>query len=89
MSMAEMLARDRDATGNWALELDLRDTEPGHELGPGVPQAHVICSADRLSVYCLAKDLRRGVGVFTVAGLLAGVTRHYREAHCDGGGNPV
>ena len=89
IGLGEMLAREKDATEHWTLELDLRDTEEGHELGPGIAQAHVLCCQDRQSVYCLAKDLSRGVGVFTVAGLLAGVTRHYREVHTDGGGSPV
>jgi hypothetical protein len=78
-----------EQTGQWLLELDLRETEAGHARGAGVKQAHLICTRDRQSVYCLAVDLSHAVAVFTVEGLAAAVMRHVREVHCDGGGNLV
>jgi len=77
-----------EITDQWSLELDLRVTDEGHHRGEGVPQAHVVCSRDRQSVFCLSVDTRGGAYVFTVAGLSAAVLRHVREAHCDGGGIP-
>ena len=73
----------------WPVELDLRATGDGDARGPGLAQAHLICTACRQSVYCLAKDLSAGVGIVSIEILAAAVTRHYREAHTDGGGIPV
>jgi hypothetical protein len=86
-----MLARTGAAAGEWPVELDLRVTEDGHELGGEVGQAHLICSAPGCgqSVLCLAKDVRAGAAVVSAQIITAAITRHYREAHCDGGGLPL
>ena len=77
-----------EITDRWPVELDLRPTEKGHDRGEGIPQAHVVCTRDRQSVFCLSPDTSHGMYVFAVADLSAAVLRHVREAHCDGGGIP-
>lgn len=87
--LAAMLARYTGPAAEWPVEVDIRATEPGDDRGPGLVQVHLVCTVDRQSVYCLAKDLAHGVAVTSVGQLLAAVTRHYRESHTDGGGLPT
>lgn len=86
-----MLARVAGEVGEWPVELDLGVTEAGHELGGGIVQAHLICSAPACgqSVLCLAKDVSASAAVVSAQIITAAITRHYREVHCDGGGMPV
>lgn len=73
---------------NWTIELDQRTTEQGNSRGPGVPQAHLICTLDRQSIVTLSVDTRAGAYVLTLAGIESAVVRHFRECHCTPGGVP-
>ena len=88
-ALDEMLARTAEPVASWPLELDLRTTGEGDSRGPGLGQAHLICSFCRQSVLCLSRDLSRAVTVVSVAAIDAAATGHYRETHTDGGGSPV
>lgn len=85
----EMLARVTQAAEEWQIELELRTTGDDDDRGPGLFQAHLVCTVCRQSVFCLAKDIYAGAAVVSVGMLGAAVTRHYRERHTDGGGTPV
>lgn len=85
----EQQANLLDLARSWGIELDLRTTTQGNSRGPGVPQAHLICTVDRQSVFTLSPDTRTGAYVFGVGNLESAVVRHFRECHCDGGGVPV
>lgn len=89
IGLGEMMERLSGIVPQWPLEFDERVTGEDDDRGPGLRQGHLICGRCRQSVWCLAKDLDAGVGVFTLGDLGAAVTRHYREAHTDGGGAPI
>jgi hypothetical protein len=91
MNLAEYETRQAaliELARQWSIELDLRTTTQGNSRGAGVPQAHLVCTLDRQSIFTLAPDTRAGAYVFTVAGLESAVVRHFRECHCDAGGVP-
>lgn len=70
----------------WPTELEIRPTEPGHVLGEGIDQAHLICTPCRQSVLPLSLEVGRRAYVHTPLRIAAAVLRHVREVHCDGGG---
>lgn len=50
--------RDRERAASWPVLFVIRETEPGHDRGEGVPQAHLICTGCAQSVVCLSPDVR-------------------------------
>ncbi len=76
---------DARAAG-WPLELVSRETEPGHHYPAmrgqaTVTAAHLICTVDGQTVFCLAPDTARPGYVLTDEMIRAGVLRHLRECH--------
>lgn len=61
--------------GQVPLRLVIRDTEPGHDLGPGVSQVHLCCIDCDQSVLFLAARLLTPEDVLTAA------LRHRVMAH--------
>lgn len=76
--LSGMLARTDGEVSEWPVELDVRGAE-----------AHLICTSCRQSVLRLAADVAAAAAVVSVQIITAAVTRHYREAHCHGGGLPL
>ncbi len=78
-----------DAAARWPLRWVSRETEPGHTMGGGKPQWHLVC-ADIVklgrqcdaSVHCAVPDSRSGAGYLTTpAEIHAAVMSHIRKCH--------
>lgn len=74
--------RDRERAASWLVLFVIRDTEPGHDRGAGVAQAHLICMACTQSVVCLNPDMATGAGYLLSPGEIAARTlAHVRQCH--------
>lgn len=65
----------------WPVELVIRDTEPGHERGAGISQAHLACRQCGQSAFCLSPDISQGAYVVTGSAVVAGIAAHMRQSH--------
>jgi hypothetical protein len=73
---------DRARADSWPVLFVLRDTEPGHLLGPSVQQAHLVCTACAQSVICLNPDTRNWTGYLVNPGeVTARTLAHIRLCH--------
>lgn len=83
----DKIASFSETAMEWPAELEIRATEPGHQAGEGIDQAHLVCTECRQSVLPLSTDVKHQAYVHTPLRIAAAVLRHIRESHCDGGGN--
>jgi hypothetical protein len=79
---------DQDRADSWPVLFVIRETEPGHDRGPSVPQAHLVCTACAQSVICLSPDLGAVAAGYVSAGYLvspgeirARTLAHIRQCH--------
>ena len=82
---------DRARADSWPVLFVIRETEPGHDRGAGVAQAHLVCTSCAQSVICLSPDLGRGgvlrggyppAGYMVSPGEIAARTlAHIRQCH--------
>jgi hypothetical protein len=72
---------DQERAAGWPVLFVVRETEPGHLMGSGVPQAHLVCTACAQSVICLNPDTH-GPGYLVWPGeITARTLAHIRQCH--------
>ena len=75
---------ERAAAGEWPLRNVSRETEPGHGLGGGVTQLHLVCAWHGCgqSIFCFSPGV---TGSFIVSpdDICARVLAHIRVSHAD------
>lgn len=73
---------DQERAASWPVLFVLRHTEPGHDMGPGIQQAHLVCTACAQSVICLSPDTRNWTGYLVSPGeITARTLAHIRQCH--------
>jgi hypothetical protein len=76
---------DRARADSWPVLFVIRETEPGHDRGVGVAQAHLVCTGCAQSVICLSPDLagnRTATGYLLTPGdITARTLAHIRQCH--------
>lgn len=80
--------RDRERAASWPVLFVIRETEPGHDRGAGVAQAHLVCTGCAQSVICLSPDLGAVAAGYVSAGyqvspgeIAARTLAHVRQCH--------
>ncbi len=70
-----------NAAAQWEGRWVTRETEPGHMLGEGRRQWHLVCGCGQ-SMYCAVPDAAAGEGyAVSPSIILAGVMDHIRKCH--------
>lgn len=81
----EPAPEDSARAASWPVLFVIRETEPGHDRGAGVAQAHLICTGCAQSVICLSPDLadrRTATGYLLTPGdVTARTLAHIRLCH--------
>jgi hypothetical protein len=73
---------DQERAGSWPLLFVIRHTEPGHQRGASIPQAHLVCTGCAQSVICLNPDIRDWTGYLITPGdITARTLAHIRLCH--------
>jgi hypothetical protein len=79
---------DRARADSWPVLFVIRETEPGHDRGAGVAQAHLVCTSCAQSVICLSPDAGSAAAGYVSAGYLvspgeiaARTLAHIRQCH--------